>query len=206
MSSDSFMLAGMADRGMLPAALSRRSKHGTPTLAIVLSSLGIACLAWLNFAQVVELLNFLYCIGAIIEFSAYIRLRHRRPEAFSDFRVALPTWAVALLLVPATLLISLVMTLASPQTVVLSLSIMMFGVLLQLLMSWLANGSILEFNSISYNGITSIPQEGSVGLDNGGAPSEVEMSDARETSSLLSEETLNPPSEGLSAKGDSEIT
>ena len=113
---------------------------------------------------------------------------------------------MALLLVPATLLISLVMMLASPQTVVLSLSIMMLGVLLQLLMSWLANGSILEFNSNSYNGITSMPQEGSVGLDNGGAPSEVEMSDARETSSLLSEETLNPPSGDLSAKGDSEIT
>ena len=52
MCSDSFQLLGMAERGFLPAALARRSRHGTPTLAIILSSLGILMLVTFDFLQV----------------------------------------------------------------------------------------------------------------------------------------------------------
>ena len=45
MSTDSFQLQGMAERGFLPAAFARRSRHGTPTLAIAFSSLGIMAMA-----------------------------------------------------------------------------------------------------------------------------------------------------------------
>lgn len=145
MSSDAFMLAGMAERGMLPAALARRSKHGTPTLAIVLSSIGIACLALLDFTHVLELLNFLYCIGALLEFSAYIRLRSTRQELFSSFRIGMPTWAVALLLVPAAVLISLVMVLAAPTTIIASCAMVIVGLLLQPLMTLLARKQWAEF-------------------------------------------------------------
>ena len=54
MCSDSFQLLGMAERGFLPAALARRSRHGTPTLAIVLSSLGILMLVSCDFLQVMR--------------------------------------------------------------------------------------------------------------------------------------------------------
>jgi hypothetical protein len=37
MSSDSYQLMGMAERGFLPRALARRSRHGTPTYGIILS-------------------------------------------------------------------------------------------------------------------------------------------------------------------------
>ncbi len=52
MSSDSFQLLGMAERGFLPAVLAKRSRFGTPTLGIVLSSLGICSLVTFNFLQV----------------------------------------------------------------------------------------------------------------------------------------------------------
>ena len=52
MSSDSFQLLGMAERGFLPACLARRSRHETPTLAIVLSSVGICALSMFDFQQV----------------------------------------------------------------------------------------------------------------------------------------------------------
>ena len=45
MSTDSYQLLGMAERGFLPAAFARRSVHGTPTLAILFSSLGIMAMA-----------------------------------------------------------------------------------------------------------------------------------------------------------------
>ena len=52
MSSDSFQLLGMAERGFLPACLARRSRYETPTLAIVLSSVGICFLSMFDFRQV----------------------------------------------------------------------------------------------------------------------------------------------------------
>ena len=52
MSSDSFQLLGMAERGFLPACLARRSRYETPTLAIVLSSVGICALSMFDFRQV----------------------------------------------------------------------------------------------------------------------------------------------------------
>ena len=38
MSSDSFQLLGMAERGFLPKSLARRSKHDTPTVSPLLWS------------------------------------------------------------------------------------------------------------------------------------------------------------------------
>lgn len=86
MSSDSYQLLGMAQRGMLPKTLAQRSEHGTPTFAIVLSSLGVVLLAALSFEQVLELLNFLYCIAALLEFASFVKLRHQRSELFSTFK------------------------------------------------------------------------------------------------------------------------
>ena len=39
MSSDAFQLLGMAERGFLPKALGRRSKHDTPTVSYLPSAL-----------------------------------------------------------------------------------------------------------------------------------------------------------------------
>ena len=52
MSSDAFQLLGMAERGFLPSVLAKRSKHDTPTLAIICSSLGILSLVTFDFMQV----------------------------------------------------------------------------------------------------------------------------------------------------------
>ena len=57
MSSDAFQLLGMAERGFLPAALAKRSRHDTPTLAIICSSVGILMLVCFNFTQVPPLLH-----------------------------------------------------------------------------------------------------------------------------------------------------
>lgn len=45
MCSDSFQLHGMAERGFLPAVFARRSRHGTPTLAIIASAAGVVTMA-----------------------------------------------------------------------------------------------------------------------------------------------------------------
>lgn len=80
MSSDSYQLQGMAERGFLPKALASRSKHGTPTYGILLSSLGVMGLASFSFVDIVELLNAIYCLAELLEFAAYIWLRIKAPN------------------------------------------------------------------------------------------------------------------------------
>jgi amino acid transporter len=75
MSSDSFMMQGMAERGFLPFFFATRSRYGTPTWSIVFSSLGIIAMASFNFMQIVELLNMVYCIAEVLEFAAFLWLR-----------------------------------------------------------------------------------------------------------------------------------
>ena len=65
MSSDSFQLLGMAERGFLPSILAQRSKHDTPTLGIILSSLGILTLSLFDFTQVGCLQGFTKALASL---------------------------------------------------------------------------------------------------------------------------------------------
>ena len=105
MSSDAFLLLGMAQRGFLPARLAARSKHGTPGLAIALSASGVLLLAPLSFLEIVDLLNFVYCLAELLEFGAFLALRVRAPRLARPFRVPLGTVGCALMLTPATILL-----------------------------------------------------------------------------------------------------
>ncbi|KAH8095354.1 hypothetical protein JL720_2650 [Aureococcus anophagefferens] len=59
MSSDAYQLTGMAERGLLPAALAKKSDTaGTPTLAILLSAGGVLALSRLSFEAIVATENF----------------------------------------------------------------------------------------------------------------------------------------------------
>ncbi|CAI8587293.1 unnamed protein product [Vicia faba] len=117
MSSDAFQLLGMSKMGLLPAFFASRSKYGTPTVSILFSATGVIFLSWMSFQQIVEFLNFLYAIGMLLEFAAFITLRLKKPDLCRPYRVPLQTfWAAMLCLPPASLLI-LVMCLASMRTI-----------------------------------------------------------------------------------------
>ena len=61
MSSDAFQMMGMAEMGMLPSALGRKSAHDTPTRAIVLATVAIVAMALVStFEEIVTTTNFLY--------------------------------------------------------------------------------------------------------------------------------------------------
>jgi amino acid transporter len=111
MSSDSFLLLGMAQRGFLPARLAARSRHGTPGLAIALSSAGILLLVPLSFLEIVDLLNAVYCLAQLLEFAAFIALRVRAPRLARPFRVPLSTAGCVLMLAPACALLVTVLVL-----------------------------------------------------------------------------------------------
>lgn len=111
MSSDAYQLQGMAERGFLPSVLGRRSRHGTPTLGILLSSLGVLTLSSFNFTQIVELLNAIYCLAELLEFAAVVYLRYKAPDLPRPYKIPLPAWGVALMLTPATVLLVVLLVL-----------------------------------------------------------------------------------------------
>ncbi|TYH22807.1 hypothetical protein ES288_A04G159400v1 [Gossypium darwinii] len=130
MSGDAFQLLGMSDMGMLPAIFSSRSKYGTPTFSILCSATGVIFLSWMSFQEILEFLNFLYSIGMLLEFAAFIKLRIKKPDLHRPYRVPLETFGVTMLCLPPALLLVLVMCLASATTFIVSVIVIIIGILM----------------------------------------------------------------------------
>ncbi|CAK7330099.1 unnamed protein product [Dovyalis caffra] len=130
MSGDAFQLLGMSEMGMLPSIFASRSKYGTPTISILCSATGVIFLSWMSFQEILEFLNFLYAIGMLLEFAAFIKLRMMKPELHRPYKVPLQTFGAALLCLPPAMLLVLVMCLASLQTFLVSGVVILLGFLL----------------------------------------------------------------------------
>ncbi|GAY53482.1 hypothetical protein CUMW_149490 [Citrus unshiu] len=96
MSSDSFQLLGMAERGMLPEFFAKRSRYGTPLIGIIFSA-----------SDIVAAENFLYCFGMIMEFIAFVWLRIQYPAASRPYKI--PTGTVGAIIIVGAVVIGLVM-------------------------------------------------------------------------------------------------
>ncbi|EYU37980.1 hypothetical protein ABFS82_02G005700 [Erythranthe guttata] len=131
MSSDSFQLLGMAERGMLPECFARRSRYGTPLVGILFSASGVVLLSWLSFQEIVAAENFLYCFGMIMEFVAFVKLRVEYPAVSRPYKVPIGTVGAVLMCVPPTLLICVVLALASFKVMCLSLVAVLVGLVLR---------------------------------------------------------------------------
>lgn len=127
MSSDSFQLLGMAERGMLPRFFATRSAHGTPTLGILASATGVILLSWMSFQEIIAAENYLYCFGMLAEFSAFIWLRIYRPDMPRPYRMPLGTVGVILMCIPPTILLFLVMIFATWKVIIISFSAAFIG-------------------------------------------------------------------------------
>jgi amino acid transporter len=72
---DSMQLMGMSDRAKLPSVFSHRSPFGTPTYSIMLCLIVVASVLPLDFALIVEMTNFAYCVSVTLEFASFIKLQ-----------------------------------------------------------------------------------------------------------------------------------
>ncbi|KAJ0649888.1 putative polyamine transporter RMV1 [Helianthus annuus] len=64
----------------------------------------------MSFQEILELLNFLYAIGMLFEFEAFIKLRLKKPDLHRPYKVPLKTFSATLLCVPPAFLLVLVMS------------------------------------------------------------------------------------------------
>lgn len=131
MSSDSYQLLGMAERGMLPEFFAERSSHGTPLIGILFSASGVILLSWLSFQEIVAAENFLYCIGVLMEFVAFINLRVKYPTVTRPYKIPLDVKGGMMMLLPPTLLIFVVLALASRKVMTISIGALLIGFLLE---------------------------------------------------------------------------
>ncbi|XP_073275153.1 probable polyamine transporter At1g31830 isoform X1 [Primulina huaijiensis] len=130
MSSDSFQLLGMAERGMLPEFFAKRSRYGTPLVGILFSASGVLLLSWLSFQEIVAAENFMYCFGMMLEFIAFIRLRMIAPTAPRPYKIPVGTVGAILLCIPPTILIGVVLAFSSLKVMIVSLVAVMLGLIL----------------------------------------------------------------------------
>eukprot|EP00798_Chlamydomonas_sp_ICE-L_P006811 gene6811-30783_t len=152
MASDSYQ--GMAERGFLPKFLAKRSKHDTPTLAIILSSVGVLCLTAFNFVEIVTLLNATYCVAELLQYAAYIWLRIKHPNLPRPFKIPLPTFALVLMLTPAVFLLFVVLVLpvytGDTTTIFFITGALLFGFILYPTLQFVAKKGWLEFEPLHF--------------------------------------------------------
>lgn len=126
---------------------SYRSKYGTPTVSILCSATGVIFLSWMSFQEILEFLNFLYSLGMLLEFAAFIKLRINKPELHRPYKVPLQTFGASMLCLPPTILLVLVMCLASLKTYVVSVAVMIVGFFLYLILVHAKAANWLRFNT-----------------------------------------------------------
>lgn len=129
LSSASFQLLGMAEIGLLPSAMAKRSSYNTPFLGILVSAGGTLLLSYLSFTTIISAANFLYSCGMLLEFASFLWLRRKFPGLKRPYKVpaGIPG-LICMCVVPVAFLI-FVMTLADWAVYVISLSVTVAGVL-----------------------------------------------------------------------------
>ncbi|KAK3019948.1 hypothetical protein RJ639_002995 [Escallonia herrerae] len=149
MSSDSFQLLGMAERGMLPEFFAKRSRYGTPLVGILFSASGVLLLSWMSFQEIVAAENFLYCFGMILEFIAFIRLRMKHPAASRPYKIPVGTAGAILMCIPPTILICVVLAVSSLKVMVVSVIAVLIGLVMQPCLKHIEKKRWLKFSTSS---------------------------------------------------------
>lgn len=134
----------------------------------------------MSFQEILEFLNFLYSVGMLLEFAAFISLRIKKPDLHRPYKVPLQTLGAALLCLPPALLLILVMCLASLKTFLVSGVVILLGFLLYPALvyakhkNWFhfytdepsssANGDDLGDQSVTPHDLQKITDEASISL------------------------------------------
>ncbi|XP_057734788.1 probable polyamine transporter At1g31830 [Arachis stenosperma] len=146
MSSDSFQLLGMAERGMLPEFFAKRSSFGTPLIGILFSASGVILLSWLSFQEIVAVENLLYCFGMLMELVAFVMLRMKFPTLNRPYKVPVGSKGAILMCLVPSLLIFVVLAFTTFKVFVISISAVMVGLVLRPCLKYVEHKRWLEFS------------------------------------------------------------
>ena len=148
LSSGAYQLLGMADLGLLPAAFARRAtRFRTPWVAVAASSAVTLGVSFLAFDDVVATANFLYGLGTLLEFAAFLWLRAWRPELKRPYRVPLPLPALAAMCAVPSAFLAYVCAVAGWRVLALAGALTALGVCLHGAMKLCRSREWLRFNT-----------------------------------------------------------
>ncbi|KAK7359250.1 hypothetical protein VNO77_01203 [Canavalia gladiata] len=147
LSSAAYQLLGMADLGFIPRIFGERSKwFNTPWMAILISTFIALAMSFLTFTEIISTVNFLYSLGMLLEFAAFLRLRRKFPALKRPFEVPLGFFGLVLMcLIPSVLLVY-VMTVASSIVYVASAFLTSFGIVLYYVLNLCKSRKWVQFS------------------------------------------------------------
>eukprot|EP01018_Ginkgo_biloba_P021029 Gb_41826 [translate_table: standard] len=147
LSSSSFQLLGMAEIGILPSAMAKRSSYNTPFLGILFSACGTVLLSYMSFTDIISTANFLYSCGMLLEFASFLWLRRKYPSLKRPYRVPVGIpGLICMCMVPVAFLL-FVMSLANAIVYVLGVSVTIVGVLGYFFLSACKKRNWIEFTA-----------------------------------------------------------
>jgi len=101
--SSSYSLQALGEIGMLPASVAKRSKYDTPTMGILIGTTIVLSLTTFGFVDIVQLLNSVYCLSLLVEFSTLVYLRKKCSYLKRPFRIGLSMLGLVVMVIPAIL-------------------------------------------------------------------------------------------------------
>jgi len=96
----------LAEEGLLPKAIARKTKAGVPWVSVLLCSAGWALALRISFERLISIDLVLYGAALVLEFVALVVLRVKEPELARPFRVPGGLWGAVAVGVGPTLLIA----------------------------------------------------------------------------------------------------
>jgi amino acid transporter len=95
----------LAEEGLLPKVIARRTEAGVPWVSVVLCSVGWALALGMSFERLISIDLVLYGAALVLEFVALVVLRVKEPELARPFRVPGGLWGAVAMGIGPTLLI-----------------------------------------------------------------------------------------------------
>jgi amino acid transporter len=105
----------------------------------------VVVLSFMSFQEIIEFLNFLYGLGMLAVFAAFVKLRFKDPDLPRPYRIPLGSKGAAAMCVPPVLLIATVMCLATARTFVVSGAVAAAGVAMYFGLEHLKTTGWVEF-------------------------------------------------------------
>lgn len=149
LSSAAYQVLGMSDLGFIPKIFGERSKwFNTPWMAILISTIVALGMSFFSFTDIISTVNFLYSLGMLLEFAAFLRLRRKFPSLKRPFQVPLGFSGLILMCLVPSLLLIYVMTVASKIVYVASAFLTCLAVVLYYFMNLCKSKKWVEFSRV----------------------------------------------------------
>ncbi|KAI3688255.1 hypothetical protein L1987_81966 [Smallanthus sonchifolius] len=114
LSSCAYQVLGMADLGIIPKFFGVRSKwFDTPWVGILISTLITLSVSQMDFTDIVASANFIYSLGMLLEFAAFVWLRRKFPGLKRPYKVPLGLKGLVVMCLIPTAFLVVIMVIAT---------------------------------------------------------------------------------------------